>query len=246
MLDISWQDHRVKILISLALILGIFSYILFTMLSTDEEDIKINTNIKVVKPKEKIKEKIIIKKDIKVKKIVVKKIPISLDKEIIKEVKNKMINIYQSTDNTGRYTIKLISKKTIIQEEMKSTRYVMMSRQIDNNNEINDFPLSLNEKYIDYVSDMHIEINDIAVDNNKTLKCDAYFLSGLDINSMYKIKIDIVNGDLTCYILSSEPLPDFLKDLGNKMKALSIKTQETGNNIEALDNKIQEDTNINY
>ena len=241
MLDISWQEHRVKVLISLALILGIISYIL-----SQDEDIPINTYTKVVQSKQKIKENIILKKDIKVKKIVVKKIPISLDKEIIKEVKNKMINIYQSTDSTGRYTIKLISKKTIIHEKMKSTRYVMMSGQIENNNEINDFPLSLNEKYIDYVSDMHIEINDIAVDNNKTLKCDAYFLSSLDIDNMYKIKIDIVNGDLNCYILSSEPLPDFLKDLGNKMKALSIKTQETGNNIEALDNKIQEDTNINY
>ncbi len=129
---------------------------------------------------------------------------------------------------------------------MKSTRYVMMSGQIDNNNEINDFPLSLNEKYIDYVSDMHIEINDIAVDNNKTLKCDAYFLSGLDINSMYKIKIDIVNGDLTCYIVSSEPLPNFLKDLGNNMKAISTQIQEDGNNIENLSPIIQENTNINY
>ena len=222
MLDISWQEHRVKVLISLALILGIISYIL-----SQDEDIPINKYTKVVQSKQKIKENIILKKDIKVKKIVVKKIPISLDKEIIKEVKNKMINIYQSTDSTGRYTIKLISKKTIIHEKMKSTRYVMMSGQIENNNEINDFPLSLNEKYIDYVSDMHIEINDIAVDNNKTLKCDAYFLSSLDIDNMYKIKIDIVNGDLTCYILSSEPLPDFLKDLGNNMKAISIKTQET-------------------
>ena len=230
-----------KVLISLALILGIISYIL-----SQDEDIPINKYTKVVQSKQKIKENIILKKDIKVKKIVVKKIPISLDKEIIKEVKDKIINIYQSTDSTGRYTIKLISKKTIIQEEMKSTRYVMMSGQIENNNEINDFPLSLNEKYIDYVSDMHIEINDIAVDNNKTLKCDAYFLSSLDIDNMYKIKIDIVNGDLTCYIVSSEPLPNFLKDLGNNMKAISTQIQEDGNNIENLSPIIQENTNINY
>jgi hypothetical protein len=245
MLNIDWEENRLKILIFITFVLAIVVYF---SLQKDEEEYKI---IKAVQPQiEKSKEMIIekpieIKKEKKIKPKVKKIEPI--ENEIIEEenislpqeIKEELIELYRSSDNSGRYTIKLLSNKTIEEKKRDFTRYIIISGEIENNNEINEFPMSLNENYTDFIDDIFITIDDIARDDNKTLKCDGYFLSGLDINTMYQIKIDIVDDSTSCYIKSQQELPAFVKELGNSVKPVIAETQEE---TSIMDNKTQEKT----
>ncbi len=76
------------------------------------------------------------------------------------------------------------------------TRYIIISGEIENNDEINKFPMSLN------------------------------FLNSLDIDTMYQIKIDIVEDSINCYIKSQQELPAFVKELGDNVEPIVVETQE--------------------
>jgi len=86
--------------------------------------------------------------------------------------------------------------------------------------------MSLNENYTEFTDDIFITIDDITRDDNKTLKCDGYFLNSLDIDTMYQIKIDIVEDSTNCYIKSQQSLPPFIKELGNNIKPVIVEVEE--------------------
>ena len=87
--------------------------------------------------------------------------------------------------------------------------------------------MSLNENYTEFTDDIFITIDDITRDDNKTLKCDGYFLNSLDIDTMYQIKIDIVEDSTNCYIKSQQSLPPpFIKKLGNSIKPVIVEVEE--------------------
>jgi len=245
--NIDWEEDRLKILIFIAFILGV---ILYFSLQENEEEYKI---IKAVQPKvekeiipvqpiEIQKEKIVIKEKVKpkIKKIEPTENEITEDENISlpQEIKEELIELYRSNDNSGRYTIKLLSNKTVKEKRRDFTRYIIISGEIENDNEINEFPMSLNENYTEFTDDIFITIDDITRDDNKTLKCNGYFLSSLDIDTMYQIKIDIVDDTTNCYIKSQQSLPPFIKDLGNNVKPVISETQEETN---TKDNKSLEE-----
>ena len=246
--NIDWEEHRLKILIFVAIILGVILYF-----SSSNDNFK-PQDIKITQPK--IEKEIIVKEkaiEIKKEQAVIKEKPKPkiqkiepIENEIIKyenislppEVKEELIELYRSSDNSGRYTIKLLSNKTVEEKKRDFTRYIIISGEIENNNEINEFPMSLNENYTDFTDDIFITIDDITKDDNKTLKCDGYFLNSLDIDTMYQIKIDIVDDSINCYIKSQQSLPPFIKELGNNVKPVISETQEE---TSTMDNKTLEE-----
>lgn len=51
---------------------------------------------------------------------------------------------------TSKEEIESVTYIPIKKDKRASIRYIMISGKVENNNDINDFPLSLDEKYIDY------------------------------------------------------------------------------------------------
>jgi len=231
MLNIDWEENRIKVLIFIAISLGIIFYF-----SSSNDDFEVQ-DIKVVQPKiekeitaEPNKENIIIKEKIKLKiqKIEDVKDDIMKNENISQpqEIKEELIELYRSSDNSGRYTIKLLSNKTVENKKRNFTRYIIISGEIENDSQISEFPMSLNENYTEFTEDIFITINDITRDDNKTLKCDGYFLNSLNIDTMYQIKIDIIEDSTNCYIKSQQALPPFIKELGNNIKPVIVEVEE--------------------
>ena len=224
MLDV-FENNKNKIIIGgVVLVILFVSYNIF---SSDEDPIIVKLIQKEILqevPKQienpQIEEKGIITPKVE-KKIIVKKVEEKIEdiaqqeQEIIPydpEPKDEEITLYSTKDNTGRYTINLKSKIKVKPKNTYIVKYIMFNGIIENNSETSQFAISLNQDYLDFANDIFFDLKDITNENNESAKCDGGFLYGLDINSIYGLKIEVISDELSCYITSTKQLPKFLLD----------------------------------
>jgi len=154
----------------------------------------------------------------------VKKIKIADKKEAqeeikpkVQEIEQKQIVLVSTKDFSGRYTIKLISEIEIVVKNRNITRYVTMFGNIEEDSISNQFNMSLSQDYIEHIGDLKLQIEDIT-DEKRKLESDLYFLSNLNVDTSYEIKLDILDDTVTGYIVSSQEMPAFLrKELENDL-----------------------------
>lgn len=168
--------------------------------------------VKPVHPKIEKEEQLSIQKKVEEKPKLVKKEPIytTNEPEILEEkIENKKHILYTSKDSSGRYTIQLVSDIKIVIENQNTKRYVPIFGEIEEDSQIHKFSFSLDSNYIEYIADIKVIVKDIS-DENRVLETDAYFLSGVNTNSSYKIKLDVIGDSLNGYTQSSKQIPDFI------------------------------------
>lgn len=237
MLDI--EDKKVQQ--SLLLIAVIVIAILYFIFNQEEE-----YQMQMVKPaKSKLEKKeeqfTSIKKEIKksistknTKKEVeeVKEQLEEVEEVLEKKLEEKKTILFSSSDSSGRYTIKLVSNIEISIDGKNSTRYVPMTGIIQENSEESSFTISLNENYLDYINDINLIVKDIT-NKDRKLECSASFLSGVNADTQYNLKLELSTDILTCYIDSEESLPEFiLNELNKNSGAIIINTEEYNKGIE--------------
>jgi len=126
------------------------------------------------------------------------------DKLDFEEVKPKVI--FNSKSKSGKYIIKLLSKQTIKESYKQWVNYIALKGIIEEDNNKDKFSISVKESYKNHL-DTELTIEITTLNNNTTLQCDGYFLKDLDINTLYTLKIDIYEENISCYIDNEENLP---------------------------------------
>ena len=169
--------------------------------------------------KSKKEEKLIIKKE-EDKVLLTETKP---QKKPIKKEPKKII-LYSTTSKNNHYSIKLISNKKIEKQELVS-KYIILTGTITDGYEESDFPMSINEDYLEDTSILSFEIND----NQKNLKsiCEAYFLDSLSSGFSYHMKIEFIDKVSDCYILSQS---DYVEEepYSQEKEYVSIKDNSKG------------------
>ena len=102
---------------------------------------------------------------------------------------------------------------------------ITISGQIEDNSEKTEFSISIGEEYINYLSDLRIRIVD-STNKERVIETASYFLGALDLDSSYKIKLNVIGDTLDGEIISSEKLSkDILKEIGNTKENI-VNTEE--------------------
>ncbi|UTJ06280.1 hypothetical protein [Arcobacter roscoffensis] len=165
------------------------------------------------------KEKLIIKKEENKVILTEKKIA----KEVIDKEPKKTI-LYSTTSKNNHYSIKLISNKKIEKKEL-APKYIVLTGTITDGYEESDFPMSINDNYLEDTSLLFFEIKD----NQKNLKsiCEAYFLDSLSFGFSYHMKVEFIEELSDCYILSQS---DFIEEesFSQEKEYVTIKGKSMG------------------
>lgn len=205
---IDLEDKRIKIAVTLVVIVGFATYYFYP------KDDYVMEMVKPTRPPvqkvEEIKE--LNKKDIFVApKVEEKKENIVEEKQIIERGNV----LFTETDTSGRYTIQLLNAIDINLKSKDNSRNITIFGQIEDNSIKTDFSISINEEYINNLSDLKIKILDSA-NNERVIETASYFLGALDLNSSYKIKLNINGDTLDGEVINSEKLSeDILKEIEN-------------------------------
>ena len=161
-----------------------------------------------------------------------KKIPTSLKvefKEKKTEEEKQIIErgnvLFTETDSSGKYIIQLVNAIDINFKNNDNSRNITISGQIEDNSEKTEFSISIGEEYINYLSDLRIRIVD-STNKERVIETASYFLGALDLDSSYKIKLNVIGDTLDGEIISSEKLSkDILKEIGNTKENI-VNTEE--------------------
>ncbi|RBQ31814.1 hypothetical protein CRU92_06300 [Arcobacter sp. FW59] len=205
------HNRKSIILVSLGIVFLILLSIYYLIKNNDSEDIKVeiveeNAPVIVIEQVNKIN-----KNDITIKPI--KKL------ELMEE-KGKIL--FSSSDESGRYTVQLLNAVDIEVPKRISTRYIPIMGEIEDNNIVSEFTISISENYLNYLSDLKFKI----VDNEnieRDIETYTYFLGALDLNSIYTISLKISGDTLDGKIKSSSKFPEFvLKGLQNSSQPILI------------------------
>ena len=133
--------------------------------------------------------------------------------------------LFTETDTSGRYTIQLLNAVDINLKNNDNSRNITIFGQIEDNTVKTEFSISINEEYINYLSDLKIKILDSA-NNERVIETASYFLGALDLNSSYKIKLNINGDTLDGEVINSEKLSeDILKEIENSEQKIVNKEE---------------------
>ena len=133
--------------------------------------------------------------------------------------------LFTETDTSGRYTIQLLNAIDINLKSKDNSRNITIFGQIEDNSIKTDFSISIGEEYINYLSDLKIKILDSA-NNERVIETASYFLGALDLNSSYKIKLNINGDTLDGEVINSEKLSeDILKEIENSEQKIVNKEE---------------------
>lgn len=191
---IDLKDKRIKIAIMLITIVGFTTYYFYPK---DEYimEIEKHTNLNVEKIENTFK-----KKDITVSNREIKENKVE-EEQIIK----KGNVLFTESDPSGRYTVQLLNDIDINLKTKDNSRNITIFCEIEDNSVKTDFSLSIGEEYINYLSDLKIKIVD-STNNERILETASYFLGALDLDSSYKIKLNISGNTLDGKVINSEKL----------------------------------------
>jgi len=191
-----------------------------------EDEPKVKDELKTIIPKSQnreIEEKIIEPKEQKVI-----------------EIEKKEVVLFSTKDFSGRYTINLVSDIEVVVKNRNMTRYVVLRGKLEEDSVVNQFNMSLSQDYIEEMEHLKFVVNDVT-DENRKLQTDAYFLSDLDINTDYEIKLDITEDTISGYIVSFQEIPAFIRKELEKGLPMIIDTEEHNKGltppIEEVENK---------
>ena len=216
------EDRRIKIAVILVVILVVI--VGFTAYYFYPKDDYVMEMVKPSRPSvEKIEE---------ISEFNKKKIPTSLKvefKEKKTEEEKQIIErgnvLFTETDSSGKYTIQLVNAIDINFKNNDNSRNITISGQIEDNSEKTEFSISIGEEYINYLSDLRIRIVD-STNKERVIETASYFLGALDLDSSYKIKLNVIGDTLDGEIISSEKLSkDILKEIGNTKENI-VNTEE--------------------
>ncbi len=202
---IDLEDKRIKIAVTLVVIVGFATYYFYP------KDEYVMEMVKPTRPPvEEIKE--LNKKEIFVApKVEEKKDNIVEEKQIIERGNV----LFTETDPSGRYTIQLLNAIDINLKNNDNSRNITIFGQIEDNTVKTEFSISINEEYINNLSDLKIKIAD-SRKKERVIETASYFLGALDLNSSYKIKLNINGDTLDGEVINSEKLSeDILKEIEN-------------------------------
>ena len=216
------EDRRIKIAVILVVILVVI--VGFTAYYFYPKDDYVMEMVKPSRPSvEKIEE---------ISEFNKKKIPTSLKvefKEKKTEEEKQIIErgnvLLTETDSSGKYIIQLVNAIDINFKNNDNSRNITISGQIEDNSEKTEFSISIGEEYINYLSDLRIRIVD-STNKERVIETASYFLGALDLDSSYKIKLNVIGDTLDGEIISSEKLSkDILKEIGNTKENI-VNTEE--------------------
>ena len=112
-------------------------------------------------------------------------------------------------------TIQLINDIDINLKSKDNSRNITIFGQIEDNSVNTDFSISIGEEYINYLSDLKIKIIDSS-NKERVIETASYFLGVLDLDSSYKIKLNISGDTLDGEMITTEKMPDnILKEIEN-------------------------------
>ena len=205
---IDLEDKRIKIAVTSVVIVGFVTYYFYP---------KDDYVMEMVKPTRKKKKKIEKiqeppkKENIVISKVEEMKAKIVEEKQIIERGKI----LFTETDSSGKYTIQLINDIDINLKSKDNSRNITIFGQIEDNSVNTDFSISIGEEYINYLSDLKIKIIDSS-NKERVIETASYFLGVLDLDSSYKIKLNISGDTLDGEMITTEKMPDnILKEIEN-------------------------------
>ena len=210
---IDLEDKRIKIAVILVAIVGFATYNFYP---------KDEYVMEMVKPTRPPAQKIEEIKELNKKEIfVTPKVEEKKEKEDIVEEKQiiKRGNVlFTEIDPSGRYTVQLLNDIDINLKSKDDSRNITVFCEIEDNSVKTDFSISIGEEYINYLSDLKIKIID-STNNERVIETASYFLGVLDLDSSYKIKLNISGDTLDGEILTTEKMPNnILKEIENSEK----------------------------
>ena len=203
---IDLEDKRIKIAVTSVVIVGFVTYYFYP---------KDDYVMEMVKPTRPPVEKI-------------EKIEETPKKENIVEEKQIIERgnvLFTETDPSGRYTIQLLNAVDINLKNNDNSRNITIFGQIEDNTVKTEFSISINEEYINNLSDLKIKIAD-SRKKERVIETASYFLGALDLNSSYKIKLNINGDTLDGEVINSEKLSeDILKEIENSEQKIVNKEE---------------------
>jgi hypothetical protein len=226
MAEIDLQDKKTQVIIFVFLIImGALSYILFFEEAKPYTQVvkHINTPVEKVQKAELPKKKEIIKEKKRVEK---KKIVEYLEEkeEIIKKeitVEEKQNVLFRTNSISHMHEVRVISDILIEKDETLSYDFTAVQGNVINPDNVDGrFSISIRSDYLEYLSDIYIEITD-KISKTKS-KCDASFLIGINKNDFYQFNFD--NG--TCYITDSRTESEFSVKMKKQIKPIHKMSEE--------------------
>ena len=207
------EDKKIKIIVILVALIGFLIYYFY---------LKDEYVMEMVKPTRPTIQKVEEIKELNKKEIfVTPKVEEKKEKENIVEEKQiiKRGNVlFTEIDPSGRYTVQLLNDIDINLKSKDDSRNITIFCEIEDNSIKTDFSISIGEEYINYLSDLKIKIID-STNNERVIETASYFLGVLDLDSSYKIKLNISGDTLHGEILTTEKMPNnILKEIENSEK----------------------------
>ena len=215
---IDLEDKRIKIAVTSVVIVGFVTYYFYP---------KDDYVMEMVKPTRPPVQKVEEIKELGKKEILISpKVEIKEKKaEDEKQIIERGNVLFTETDTSGRYTIQLLNAIDINLKSKDNSRNITIFGQIEDNSIKTDFSISIGEEYINYLSDLKIKILDSA-NNERVIETASYFLGALDLNSSYKIKLNINGDTLDGEVINSEKLSeDILKEIENSEQKIVNKEE---------------------
>jgi hypothetical protein len=215
---IDLEDKRIKIAVTLVAIVGFATYYFYP---------KDEYVMEMVKPTRPPAQKIEEIKELNKKEILIApKIEIKEKKaEDEKQIIERGNVLFTESDPSGRYTIQLLNDIDINLKSKDNSRNITIFGQIEDNSVNTDFSISIGEEYINYLSDLKIKIIDSS-NKERVIETASYFLGALDLNSSYKIKLNINGDTLDGEVINSEKLSeDILKEIENSEQKIVNKEE---------------------
>ena len=205
---IDLEDKRIKIAVTSVVIVGFVTYYFYP---------KDDYVMEMVKPTRPPVEKIEKIEELGKKEILISpKVEIKEKKaEDEKQIIERGNVLFTETDTSGRYTIQLLNAIDINLKSKDNSRNITIFGQIEDNSIKTDFSISIGEEYINYLSDLKIKIIDSS-NKERVIETASYFLGVLDLDSSYKIKLNISGDTLDGEMITTEKMPDnILKEIEN-------------------------------
>ena len=211
------KDRKIELLFVLVALIFLLTYYFYP------KDDYVMEMVKPSRPTiEKVEE---VKETIKKSPIILPKTNIEEKAKEEKQIIERGKVLFTETDTSGRYTIQLLNAIDINLNSKDNSRNITIFGQIEDNSIKTDFSLSIGEEYINYLSDLKIKIVDSA-NNERVIETASYFLGALDLNSSYKIKLNISGDTLDGEMISSDKLPeDILKEIENSEQKIVNKEE---------------------
>lgn len=214
---IDLEDKRIKIAVTSVVIVGFVTYYFYP------KDDYVMEMVKPTRPAvQKVEEiKVLDEKEI----IVAPKEEIKENRVEEEQIIKRGNVLFTESDPSGRYTVQLLNDIDINLKSKDNSRNITIFGQIEDNSIKTDFSISIGEEYINYLSDLKIKILDSA-NNERVIETASYFLGALDLNSSYKIKLNINGDTLDGEVINSEKLSeDILKEIENSEQKIVNKEE---------------------